>query len=204
MRVVSGERGQRVGLRGVGFGAGLLAVALLVGFNVWVLTSPPVSRGSTVAGLGEGRACDPTDFGGDASLMCFEVPYADGEPVGIGFTIRNTAPIPMTIAAVESYGPPYLLPAYLSPELLADGFMFGLGAGLPFEPVEVGPGEEIPMQLVGTYRACEEVAEFSDSGSAAVVDNVALTLRWAFAETIVRLPLGAALSLPGPSRCSGS
>lgn len=200
-RAPSSERPWRIVWRVVA-GLAIVAVVAAIGLTAWVWMSPPVSAGSTVAGLGNMVSCDPAAFGGEPSLICYEVPFAEGEGVGIGFTVRNSAPIPLTIAHIDSYGPPYNLSAHLYPELTRDAMMFGLGAGRPFEAVEVAPGEEVAIQFVGSYRPCEEVAQFQEPGSAAVITHAQMTLRWAFAETDVMLPLGAALSLPGPRECT--
>jgi hypothetical protein len=166
---------------------------------------PPVSEGSVVAWLGDADPipCDAADPDGEGFIDCFEVPFAEGAGVGIGFTVRNTAPLPMTIVAVASLEAPFLTPAYLRPERIRDagGFLFGLEAGRPFEPIEVAPNGEAALQLVGTYLACETAAASHPPGSSLVIDHARMTVRWAFVETDVLVPLSGALSMPGPLSC---
>jgi hypothetical protein len=186
---------------------GLVIVVSLVaiGFMAWVRWSPPVSQGSVVAWLGDDDpiSCDPADYGDEESSDCWEVPFVEGAGVGIGFTVRNTAVLPMTIVAVESLEAPFLTPAYLHPERVQDegGYLFGLDAGRPFEPIEVAPGAEAALQLAGTYLDCETVAASHPPGSALIIDHARMTLRWAFVETNVVVPLSGALSMPGPISC---
>ena len=188
-----------------------LVIALglaVIGLMALVRLSPPVSQGSVVAWLGDaGRiTCDPEDFGGEESVDCFEVPFVEDAGVGIGFTVRNTSFLTMTIVAVESLEAPFLTPAYLHPERVIDegGHLFGLGAGRPFQPMDVAPGAEAALQLVGTYLDCETVAGWYAPGGALIIDHARMTLRWAFAETDVDVPLRGVLSLPAPDSCPGS
>ena len=185
---------------------GLLIIGLVVvALVAWIRLSPPVSQGSVVAWLGDAgpTPCDVADSDGEGSIECQEVPFAEGAGVGIGFTVRNTAFLPMTIVAVESLEAPFLTPAYLRPERVEDegGYLFGLEAGRPFEPIEVAPGAEAALQLVGTYLDCETVAASHPPGSALIIDNARMTVRWAFAEADVVVPLSGALSMPGPISC---
>ena len=70
-------------------------------------------------------------------------PFAEGREVGIGFTVRNDAPIGMTILDIDVIRDGVLTPAALEPQLLTDeDMMFGLSEGVPFEPVEVPAGGE--------------------------------------------------------------
>lgn len=200
-------RARRGGVRlliGLAITIGLVAVVLMA----WVRLSPPVSQGSVVAWLGEADpiSCDPAEYGGEESIDCREVPFVEGAGVGIGFTLRNTSFLPMTIVAVESLEAPFLTPAYLHPERVQDegGYLFGLGAGRPFEPIDVAPGAEAALQLVGTYLDCETVTASYTPGSALIVDHARMTLRWAFAETDVDVPLRGVLSLPAPEGCPGA
>jgi hypothetical protein len=205
--VPGGRRSRAVPLVVIGLAVagGLVAIAL----EAWIRLSPPVSQGSTVAVLGAGGVgCDPVEFGGDASTICYEVPFVEGKGVGIGFVVRNTAPIPMTIVAVNALEAPFLTPAYLQPERIDQSgpyeYVFGLGQGRPFAPIEVGPNQDVPLQLVGTYLPCEQVARSYVPGSALIVDHARMTLRWAFVQTELDVPLGGALSLPAPDSCPGS
>lgn len=182
---------------------GVAALLVALGLNVWITNNPPVSKGAFVGALGNAEDCDPMEFGSDASLICYEVPFDEGAGVGIGFTVRNTAPIPMTILSIDPLEAPFQTPAYLHPELLETLYIFGLDIGRPFEPIEVAPGEELPIQLVGTYRACEAVAQEYIPGSALILDHAHMRVRWAFFETEVDVPFGATLSLPAPDACPG-
>lgn len=190
------------------FGALAVVIGLAaVGLVAWVWLSPPVSQGSVVAWLGDAdpMSCDPAEYGEEESIDCREVPFVEGAGVGIGFTLRNTSFLPMTIVAVESLEAPFLTPAYLHPERVQDdhGYHFGLGAGRPFQPIDVAPGGEAAMQLVGTYLDCETVAAWHAPGGALLIDHARMTLRWAFAEADVDVPLRGVLSLPAPVSCPG-
>lgn len=190
--------------RVAGIGLAVVVVVAIVGLNLWVRLSPPLSPGSVVAWLGETKICDQTEFDGEPTLECREVPFAEGAGVGIGFTLRNSAPIAMTIVAVGSLEPPVATPAYLHPELTAEDGVFGLDAGRPFAPIDVAPNSEVALQLVGTYLDCDQVASWYMPGSALVIDHASVTVRWAFAETDVDVPLRGVLSLPAPDSCPGS
>lgn len=190
-------------------GVAAVAALVLTGLNAWVRASPPVAEGSVVVMLGDGgHGCDATVFGGDPSSICYEVPFAEGAGVGVGFTVLNTAPIPMTIVGIAMPEPPFLAPAYFHAELVdEDGpyeYTFGLENGRPFEPIEVAPNEEAPLQLVGTFLPCEEAAASHVPGSALIIDHVPMTLRWGIVGAEVDVPLRAALSVPAPDSCPGA
>lgn len=189
-------------------GLAALAALVLLGLNAWVRANPPVAEGSVVAVLGEGgHNCDAVEFGGDPSRLCYEVPFVEGAGVGIGFTVRNTAPIPMTILGITMPEPPFLAPAYFHAELVDEShpyeYTFGLENGRQFEPIEVAPNEEVPLQLVGSFIPCEEAAASHMPGSALIVDHVPMTLRWGIVEAEIDVPLQAALSVPAPESCAG-
>jgi hypothetical protein len=40
----------------------------------------------------------------DSSEPCQRVPFEAGAPVGIGFTVRNEAPVAVTVVSVEPIG----------------------------------------------------------------------------------------------------
>jgi hypothetical protein len=187
-------------------GLAILAIAAVLVINLAIQANPPAASGSVNAWLGDIQQTVCDSDATDESATCFVAPYAEDAGVGLGFTVRNTAPIPMTIVAVEGLEAPFLTPAYLHPELVdhpgpEQGYLYGLDAGQTFEPVEVAPGEEVPLQLVGTFLPCDVVAGWYSPGSALIVDHARMTLRWGFFETQVNMPLGGSLTLPAPESC---
>jgi hypothetical protein len=129
------------------------------------------------------------------------VPFKAGAPVGIGFTVRNDAPVAVTVVSVEPIGFEEVGPAVLRPELIDVDYLFGADAGRPFEPVEVAPGAEQAIQLVGTFMDCRMVAANYVPGSSVVATDARLRIRWLLFEADVDIPLSLAVSMGVPEHC---
>ena len=91
--------------------------------------------------------------------------------------------------------------AALEPQLTTGELTFGLGEGIPFEPIEVAAGAEQGIQFVGTYGDCEAVARDYLPGSGLSVSQAFLTLRWAIFDVETTVPLSTALALRAPTGC---
>jgi hypothetical protein len=176
------------------------ALALWIGSWIWMTTWPPIRRGSVTAVIGQAEACDPSEFGSDETVDCQRVPFKAGAPVGIGFTVRNDAPVAVTVVSVEPIGFELTGPAVLHPELI-DGYLFGADAGRPFEPVEVAPGAEQAIQLVGMFMDCRTVAANYVPGSSVVATGARMRIRWLLFESDVDIPLSLAVSIGVPEHC---
>jgi hypothetical protein len=178
--------------------AGAVAGALVIGlaFQSWLVAVAPVTHGSVSGVFGDTRPC--VEAYGDETVTCYEAPFAEGAPVGVGLTIRNDGPIPMTILAIGSFGRDIRSTAVLDAQLLADGSTFGIGAGRPFAPITIEPGAELPIQLVGAFVSCEEAAAHYMPGSAIIVTQIDLSARWLYTEQQVVIPLREVLALDAP------
>ncbi|HEX5039619.1 MAG TPA: hypothetical protein VFW95_05745 [Candidatus Limnocylindria bacterium] len=189
--------------------AAVLAIVLIVGvallgtqlaLDAW----PPVHVGATSAVLGEGaQPCSAVEADADETpTLCYLIPFEEGREVGVGMTIRNEAPIPMTIVAADVIRDGVRTPAALESQLITgDETTFGFPQGVPFEPVEVEPGAERGIQFIGTYGDCDTVARDYMPGSGLVVGEAFLTLRWAFFETHATVPLTSTVALTAPDSC---
>ena len=173
------------------------ALTIVLGFQTWLQVAAPVTRGSFGATFGTTQPCDGASFG-DPTVTCHAAPFVEGAPVGIGASIRNDGPIPMTVVAIGSFGRGHSTTAVLDPQLLAGESAFGFDAGLPFEPIVIEPGAERAVQLVGAFIGCEEAAATHMPGSAVVLTHLDVTVRWLIADQNVRLPLAEVLSLSAP------
>jgi hypothetical protein len=175
-------------------------LALWIGSWIWMMTSPPIRQGSVTAVIGQAQACNPTEFGSDETVDCQSVPFKAGAPVGIGFTVRNDGPVAVTVVSVEPIGFELTGPAVLRPELI-DGYLFGADAGRAFEPVEVAPGAQQAIQLVGTFMDRRTVAANYFPGSSVVATDARLRIRWLLFEADVDIPLSLAVSMGVPEHC---
>jgi len=176
-----------------------VALALQIGVEVW----PPVHAGGTSAVLGEGAQPCAAETE-DVPPLCYAIPFEEGREVGVGMTVRNDAPIPMTILAAQVIRDGVKTPAILEPQLTTGDVEFGFPAGIGFEPIEVAPGAELPIQFVGTYGDCEAVARDYLPGSGLSVSQVFLTVRWAIFQTETTVPLTSSLALMAPNGCPES
>jgi hypothetical protein len=178
----------------------IIGILAFIALQAWVSVRAPVHAGGFSAILGETEPCTDIVIGDDPSA-CSTVPFEEGREVGIGFTVVNDAPIAMTILDVEVIHDEVLTPAQLEPQLTGEETIFGLGEGVPFEPVEVPAGGERAIQFVGTYGDCESVARHYEPGGGLVVETAFLTVRWGMFQTDVEVPLMTALLLTTPDGC---
>jgi hypothetical protein len=209
--VVAAEHAQPVTARGtpaltpVGaiLAIAVIGILVLAAGQAWASVLHPVQAGSLTAVLGETEPCniDEVDIDADETA-CYRAPFAEGREVGLGFTVRNDAPIGMTILGVEIIRDGVLSPAALEPQLLTDeNLMFGLSEGVPFEPVEVPAGGELGIQFVGPFGDCETVARDWLPGSGLVVGEASMTVRWGVFTTQVQVPAPTSLALEAPTSC---
>ena len=92
-------------------------------------------------------------------------------------------------------------PAVLEPQLMDDDGLFGLGEGVPFQPVDVPARKEQGIQFVGAFGDCETVAEQYTPGSGLSVSEAFMTVQWGIFTTEVQVPLTTALALSAPTSC---
>ena len=180
--------------------AAVVAAAIIVGlvFQAWLMATAPVVHGSAYGTLGDTRPCDATSVVGDDTVSCREALFVEGAVVGVALTIRNDGPIPKTILAIDSFGRDIATTAVLDAQLLDDETTFGVGEGRPFSPITIEPGAERPVQLVGAFIGCELAAAHYMPGSAVVLTNMDLTVRWLVGEQQMQLPLREVLALRAP------
>ena len=150
--------------------------------------------------LGDTQLCNEYEAEEDPT-PCYVAPFAEGREVGIGFSVRNDAPIGMTILKVEVIPEGVSTPAALEAQLTGEDMLFGLTEGVPFEPVDVPAGGEQGIQFVGPFGDCENVAEEWIPGSGLSVGQAFLTVRWGVFTTDVEVPLTTALALSAPTSC---
>jgi hypothetical protein len=203
--VVQGEGQGRVGrrpwLRWV-IRAIVVAVAAFAVSWLWLSFLPPVQAGSVWAVIGEASGCPPVDIGqDDETVSCHQVAFQEGAPVGIGFTVRNTGPLAVTIESVEPIGLEPTALAVLQPQLITTDYLFGADAGRPFDPVEVAPNREEAIQLVGTFVDCRTAASNYVPDSGTIATQVRMRVRWFLTEAHVTVPLSQALELMAPDSC---
>ena len=175
-----------------------MSVIAGLAFQAALMVAAPVVHGSSHGTFGTTRPCDSRSVVGDDTVTCREALFAEGAPVGVALIIRNDGPIPMTILAIDSFGRDIATTAILDAQLLADETTFGVSEGKPFSPITIEPGAERPVQLVGAFIGCELAAAHYVPGSAVVLTQVELTVRWLVGEQQLRLPLREVLALRAP------
>lgn len=206
--MVAAERAQPVPARrtpaftpvGAILGIAVIGIVAFVVIQALVWTFPPVGAGSVSAILGDAVPCADGDAD-DLPLDCYRADFAEGRDVGVGFTVRNNAPIRMTIVDIAVIREGVSTPAVLEPQLIGDDHLFGVGLGQPFEAVDVPGGEEQGIQFVGTFGDCRAVGNDYMPGSGLSVSTAFMTVRWAIFETDVEVPLTSALNLMAPDSC---
>jgi hypothetical protein len=210
-RVVAAERtqplaaGRTPALTPVGTALviGVIGILVFAAGQALVSLVHPVAAGSVYAVLGETVPCNTAEIDiDDESTACSRAPFAEGREVGIGLTVRNDAPIGMTILSAQIIRDGVLTPAALEPQLLTgEGTMFGVSRGVPFEPVEVPAGEEVGIQFVGAFGDCEPVAKDWLPRSGLVVGDAFMTVRWGVFTTEVQVLAPTSLALEAPTSC---
>jgi hypothetical protein len=193
-----------------------IVVMLLVGAasaQIALLLAHPVARGSiswsfpsalTIERpshvVGKCRGFEPTS----TTSLCTEVAFAPGAPVGVGFSVRNNGPLPVTVVSVASLGAesPIML-AELHPVLSPVGATFAIDETRPFEPIEIAPGKDVTIVLTGRIRACDAVRGHWDPGVTMGWERVRLTVRWLLVSSEVDMPLQQTLQIgaPAESQC---
>ena len=181
-------------------GVAVIGIIVFVVGQAFVWTLPPVQAGSVSAVLGDTQLCNDLEADEDPT-GCYIAPFAEGREVGIGFSVRNDAPIGMTILKADVIREGVSTPAALEAQLTGEDMLFGLTEGVPFEPFDVPAGGEKGIQFVGAFGDCESVAEEWLPGSGLVVSQAFLTVRWGVFTTEVEVPLATALALSAPTSC---
>ena len=177
----------------------VIGILVLAAGQAWASFVHPVQAGSGFAVLGDAVPCN--DDAADPTL-CYRAPFAEGREVGLGLTVRNDAPIGMTILDIDIIRDGVLSPAALEPQLLtSENLMFGVTEGVPFERVEVPAGGELGIQFVGPFGDCETVARDWVPGSGLMVGEAFMTVRWGVFTTQAQVPAPMSLALEAPTSC---
>jgi hypothetical protein len=193
---------QRLGARWLAVGVVVLAVAG-VSAQVSLVRSHPLGQGSISSSLGLGSSCrgfEPTA----AMARCNEVAFVPGSAVGLGFSVRNNGPVPLTIVAVKGLGSesPITL-AELDPVLPPAGgpgaVTFALDGARPFQPIDLAPGQDAAIQFVGRMRSCDAVRGHWSPGVGMRFDSARLTVRVLAMSSEIEVPLQQALQIISPA-----
>jgi hypothetical protein len=188
--------------RWLAVGVALLAVAG-VSAQVSLVHGHPLGQGSISSSLGLGTSCrgfEPTP----TMARCNEVAFAPGSAVGLGFSVRNNGPVPLTIAAVKGLGSesPIAL-AELNPVLPPAGGpgagTFALDGARPFQPIDLAPGQDAAIQFVGRMRSCDAVRGHWSPGVGMRFDSARLTIRVLAMSSEIEVPLQQALQINSPA-----
>jgi hypothetical protein len=181
--------------------AALLAL-LVVGvaaLQIALLRSQPVSHGSTSWSSDPARKCRPL-AATDPTVRCSEVAFSPGAPVGIGFSVRNDGPLPVTVVSVASPGAesPIML-AELHPVVPPAGTMFTIDESRAFTSIDLAAGEQATIYLVGRMRSCDAVRGYWAPGTGLQFDVARITVRWLLFSTEVQVPLRDVLQIDSPA-----
>jgi hypothetical protein len=184
---------------------GIIAVLLVavVAAQIVLLRAHPVAHGSTAWSSGASGKCP--QFDPETTARCTVVTFAPGDSVGFGFSVRNTGPLLMTVMSVASIGSE-------SPSMLAElhPVLAPVGAPLaidplatdnvrPFAPIDLAPGDEAMIYLVGHMRACDAVRGHWGPGTGVRFDLARITIRYLLASTVVEMPLRDVLQIDAPA-----
>jgi hypothetical protein len=176
----------------------VLVAAGAISLQLVLLSSDPIAHGSTSWAPGELDEC-PQFTSTDTAMECVVVDFVPGGPVGIGFSVRNTGRLPLTIESIESFGTQSdIMLAVMHPVLPPEGAMFSPDETHPFEPVVLSPGEEATVQLMGQMRACDAARDHWLPGGGLILTNVRLNVRWLVMSTEVEIPLRQVLRIDAP------
>ena len=192
---------KRPGARWLAVGVVLLAVAG-VSSQVFLVRGHPLGQGSISSSLGLGSSCrgfEPTP----TMARCNEVAVVPGSAVGLGFSVRNNGPVPLTIVAVKGLGGESAALAELNPVLPPAG---GPGAGTfafegvrPFQPIDLAPGQDAAIQFVGQMRSCDGVRGHWSPGIGMRFESARLTVRVLAMSSEIAVPLQQALQINSPA-----
>jgi hypothetical protein len=181
---------------------GMLAL-LVVGvaaLQIAMLRSAPVSHGSTSWTFDAAKKCKPLSATDPTTVRCSEVAFAPGAAVGIGFSVRNDGPLPMTIVSVADLGAESAITlAELHPVVSPAGVMPTIDGSRPFTSIDLAPGEQATIYLLGRMRACDAVRGYWGAGGGLQFDYARITARWLLLSTEVKVPLRDVLQIDSPA-----
>jgi hypothetical protein len=179
---------------------------LLVGvasIEIGLRWSRPVTPGSEYWAPFPATECPGGAQFAELGQDCAVVRFEPEDPVGVGFSVRNTSWLPMTIESVESFGREHdAFLAHLEPALPPEGQLFSVDNTRPFKPVVVSPGENVTIQLMGDMRSCEAVRGRWAPGTAQVFGLVHVKVRWLLTSTRIGIPLQRQLYIEAPTSVS--
>jgi hypothetical protein len=183
----------------------LLGVLALVGGQVAIVSIHPAAQGSfsAVNVVGGAMCGDPMMD----SASCVVSDYAPGKSAALAFSIRNDGPIGMTVEAVQPIGADLVPLVALYPALPASGQLVSWTDTRPFEPIEVSPGGEAIILMIGSMSTdCETVGVNWMVDGGLIIDHALLTVRWGLIGSEITLPFVSAMEvrIPQAGACSGT
>jgi hypothetical protein len=162
----------------------------------------PLGQGSTSSSFGLGSSCrgfTPTP----TVTRCNEVAFVPGSAVGLGFSVRNNGPVPLTIVAVKGLGKESAALAELDPGLPPAGgpwdLTFAFDGARPFQPIDLAPGQDAAIQFVGRIRSCDAVRGHWGPGVGMRFESARLTVRVLAMSSEIEVPLQQALQIISPA-----
>ena len=187
--------------RWLAVGLVLLAVAG-VSAQLSLVRGHPLGQGSISSSLGLGSSC--TGSKPTATMArCNEVAFVPGSAVGLGFSVRNNGPVPLTIVAVKGLGSESAALAELNPVLPPAGgpgaSTFALEGARPFQTIDLAPGQDAAIEFVGRMRSCDAVRGHWSPGVGMRFDSARLTVRVLAMSTEIEVPLQQALQVNSPA-----
>jgi len=187
--------------RWIAVGVVLLAVAG-VSAQVSLVRGHPLGQGSMSSSLGLGSSC--SGFKPTATMArCNEVAFVPGSAVGLGFSVRNNGPVPLTIVAVKGLGSESAALAELTPVLPPAGgpgaVTFAFDGVRPFQPIDLAPGQDAAIQFVGQMRSCDAVRGHWSPGGGMRFESARLTVRVLAMSSEIDVPLQQALQINSPA-----
>lgn len=119
----------------------------------------------------------------------------------MGFSVRNTGPLPMTVLSVASLGSESSSTlAELHPVLPPVAATFAIDRNRPYAPIEVAAGEEATIYFIGRIRACDVVRGHWSPGVGMRFDLARITVRWLLMSTEIEIPLRNVLLFDAPAQ----
>ena len=171
-----------------------------VATQVALLWTHPIGHGSTSWSRDSLNRCRQFEAT-DPTIRCSEVAFAPRAPVGIGFSLRNTGPLPLTIVAVGSVGSEESNSLVeMQPGVpVDDPATFTVPVTRRFAPIDMVAGQEARIDLVGQMRTCDAVRGHWSPGTSMRVDVARITVRWLFLTRDVEMPLRDVLQIDAPA-----
>jgi hypothetical protein len=190
-----------MGARWLAVGIVVLAVAG-VSAQVSLVRDHPLGQGSSSSSLGLGSSC--SGFKPTATMArCNEVAFVPGSAVGLGFSVRNNGPVPLTIVAVKGLGSESAALAELDPVLPPAGgpwdVTFAFEGVRSFQPIDLAPGQDAAIQFVGQMRSCDAVRGYWSPGGGMRFESARLTVRVLAMSSEIEVPLQQALQINSPA-----